>query len=79
MVFQVVPKQTLVDRLLSPARQSLGLEEDGFKREEEATREGATGERAGDAVLPAAAAAALLLLIPPCAALVRRIAKKRGV
>ena len=79
VMFQVVPKQTLVDRLLSPARQSLGLEEDGFKREEEETREGATGERAGDAVLPAAAAAALLLLIPPCAALVRRIAKKRGV
>ena len=29
VMFQVVPKQTLVDRLLSPARQSLGLEEIG--------------------------------------------------
>ena len=47
-MFQVVPKQTLVDRLLSPARQSWDWRR-RLKREEEETREGATGERAGDA------------------------------
>ena len=51
MVFQVVPRQTLAGRLLSPARQSLGLEEDGFKRQEDGDRGScATGGRAGDAV-----------------------------
>lgn len=77
VMFQVVPEQTLADRLLSPVRRSLGLEEEGFKREEDGTG-AAEEEEEGDRMLPAAAAAATLLILSLLAlVLVRRVAKRR--
>ncbi len=63
VVFQVVPKQTLADQLLSPVRRSLGLEKDGFKLDEDGTgaAEGEKEEESG--ALPVAAAAVILLLL----------------
>lgn len=37
VLFEVVPEKTFTDKLLSPVRETLGLEEKGFKRENDGT------------------------------------------
>ncbi|MBM6685784.1 hypothetical protein H9X90_06580 [Faecalicatena contorta] len=83
VVFQVVPRQSLAGRLLSPVRQSLGLEKDGFKQHEDGTGAAVEGREEESGAMPAVTVAVLLLiflvLLLPGFALYRRIAKRKGV
>ena len=77
VLFEIVAKESLADKLLSPVRQSLGLEEEQFKREKETEEKESAQDSWDETALPAVVAAGLLLL--PGFVCFRRIVKKKRV